>query len=196
MNAGLQEFHPLVRNWFADTLGMPTDVQRSAWPAIARGEHLLVTAPTGSGKTLTAFLWAVNQLVSGAWTGGQVRVLYISPLKALNNDIRQNLIRPLTQIREQFEAGGRTAPEIRVLTRSGDTPQKDRRKMSIHPPEILITTPESLNLLLSSVSGCHILTGLKTVILDEIHACAGSKRGVHMMTAVDRLVRLSGDFQR
>ncbi|HCY86848.1 MAG TPA: ATP-dependent helicase [Desulfobacteraceae bacterium] len=196
MTAGLKEFHPLVRTWFADTLGAPTDVQTSAWPAIARGEHLLVTAPTGSGKTLTAFLWAVNQLVAGAWTGGQVRVLYVSPLKALNTDIRQNLMRPLAQIRERFEAEGQAPAEVRVLTRSGDTPQKDRRKMSIHPPEILITTPESLNLLLSSVSGCHILTGLKTVILDEIHACAGSKRGVHMITAVDRLVRLSGEFQR
>lgn len=196
MSQALQLFHPLIREWFAKTLGRPTDVQAKAWPAISRQEHLLITAPTGSGKTLTAFLWAVNQLATGAWTGGQVRVLYVSPLKALNNDIRKNLVRPLAQIREKFEGSGLEFPDIRALTRSGDTPQKDRRKMSLHPPEILITTPESLNLLLSSASGCQILGGLNTVILDEIHACAGSKRGVHLITAVDRLVRLSGEFQR
>ncbi|MCG8636582.1 MAG: DEAD/DEAH box helicase [Desulfobacterales bacterium] len=196
MNPGLDSFHPLIREWFAANIGRPTDVQSEAWPAIGRREHLLVTAPTGSGKTLTAFLWAINQLATGAWSPGRVRVLYISPLKALNNDIRKNLIRPLARIREKFEDAGEIFPSIRVLTRSGDTPQKDRRKMSIHPPEILITTPESLNLLLSSASGCAILGSLKTVILDEIHACAGNKRGVHLITAVDRLVRLSGEFQR
>ncbi|WDP90978.1 MAG: DEAD/DEAH box helicase [Desulfobacter sp.] len=195
-DAGILPFHPLIRDWFLRAKGAPTDVQAEAWPRIAAGEHILVTAPTGSGKTLTAFLWALNQLATGAWSRGQVRVLYVSPLKALNNDIRENLLSPLAQIRESFERAGENFPGIRVLTRSGDTPQGERRKMYRHPPEILITTPESLNLLISSTSGCLILGGIKTVVLDEVHACAGSKRGVHLITAVDRLVRLSGEFQR
>lgn len=192
----LDRFHPLIREWFAGRFSRTTDIQEKAWPCIAQGEHLLITAPTGSGKTLTAFLWAIHQLVTGAWARGTTRVLYVSPLKALNNDIQQNLILPLAEIEKMFQGAGQVFPEIRVLTRSGDTPQKDRRKMSLHPPEILITTPESLNLMLSSLSGRQMLQGLCSVILDEIHAVAGSKRGVHLMTGVERLVSLSGEFQR
>ena len=192
----LSQFHPLVAKWFTDAIGKPTDAQAQAWPKIADGEHVLITAPTGSGKTLTAFLWAINQLVIEELPIGHTSVLYVSPLKALNNDIRRNLLEPLRGLRQVFEDAGYPFPNIRVLTRSGDTPHSDRRQMQRHPPEILITTPESLNLLLSSGGGRSILTKISTVILDEIHAVVGSKRGTHLITAVDRLVRLSGEFQR
>ncbi len=189
-------FHPLVAEWFRTTLGTPSDIQTRAWPEIAAGNHVLVTAPTGSGKTLTAFLWALNQLITRKWSGDQVRVLYVSPLKALNNDVHRNLNLPLTQLHGHFHGAGQAFPMIRVQTRSGDTPQDERRRMLKRPPEILITTPESLNILISSKAGRRLLTGLKTVILDEIHAVIAGKRGTHLMTAVDRLVPLCGEFQR
>jgi ATP-dependent helicase Lhr and Lhr-like helicase len=189
-------FHPLVDEWFTREIGRPTDVQARAWPMIAEGRHLLITAPTGSGKTLTAFLWALDSLITRRWKPEATRLLYISPLKALNNDIQRNLLTPLEQLRAAFEQAGRDFPDIRVMTRSGDTPQSDRRRMLRRPPEILITTPESLNLLLSSHGGRSILNRIEVVILDEIHAVVGQKRGVHLITAVERLVRLSGEFQR
>jgi len=153
-------------------------------------------APTGSGKTLAAFLWSLDRLLSGEWSEGQVRVLYISPLKALNNDIQRNLLVPLAELQERFQKIQPGAPEVRVMTRSGDTPGNERQKMVRRPPEILITTPESLNILLASRGGRSMLSGIRSVILDEIHAVAATKRGTHLITAVDRLVRLSGDFQR
>jgi len=192
----LDLFHPLIRKWFSETLGPPTDIQARSWPVIAQGRHALITAPTGSGKTLTAFLWAINQLITGAWSAGQTRVLYVSPLKALNNDIRRNLTAPLERLAGYFRNAGEPFPKINVLTRSGDTPAEERRQMLRHRPEILITTPESLNIILSSRSGRTMLTGIATVILDEIHAVVGTKRGTHLITAVDRLVRLTGEFQR
>lgn len=192
----LDSFHPLIRQWFLEETGQPTDIQERSWPEISTGRHVLITAPTGSGKTLTAFLWALNQLITGTWEGGATRVLYISPLKALNNDIRRNLLTPLSQLKAVFDQAGEPIPDIHVATRSGDTSQSDRRKMLRHPPEILITTPESLNLLLSSPNGQTILTALRSVILDEIHSVVDSKRGTHLITAVDRLVPLSGEFQR
>ncbi|MBI4773869.1 MAG: DEAD/DEAH box helicase [Deltaproteobacteria bacterium] len=192
----LSLFHPRISQWFSENVGAPTEVQKQAWPSIAAGEHLLVSAPTGSGKTLAAFLWALNQLVIGTWDTGHLHVLYVSPLKALNNDVQRNLLGPLSRLKQVFESAGETFPSIRVFTRSGDTPQSERLRMQRHPPEILITTPESLNLLLSSLGGRNVLAGLSTVILDEIHAVIGTKRDVHLITAVDRLVRLSGEFQR
>ena len=193
---GLALFHPLIQKWFRERLGAPSDIQAKAWPEIAKGRHALVTAPTGSGKTLTAFLWAINQLITGTWGPGQTRVLYVSPLKALNNDIRRNLTTPLAELGASFREAGETFPTIGVLTRSGDTPADERRQMLRRPPEILITTPESLNIMLSSRSGSRLFTGIATVILDEIHAVVGTKRGTHLITAVERLVRLTGEFQR
>ncbi len=212
----LSLFHPLIQSWFRAKVGVPTDIQNRAWPRIAAGAHVLLTAPTGSGKTLTAFLWALDRFATGSWAPGATRILYVSPLKALNNDIRRNLLAPLEGIRgffpERFtegggdqdkgaEAGARAGgaavfPDIRALVRSGDTPAGERRRMLRHPPEILITTPESLNLMLLSQAGRDSLSALQVVILDEIHAVAGTKRGTHLITAVDRLVPLAGEFQR
>ncbi|HET6364393.1 MAG TPA: DEAD/DEAH box helicase, partial [Nitrospirota bacterium] len=192
----LSYFHPLIQQWFSEKVGTPTDIQTKAWPEIVQGRHVLVTAPTGSGKTLAAFLWGLNQLIVGAWPRGKVRVLYVSPLKALNNDVQHNLLQPLMELRDHFSRAEVPFSGINVQTRSGDTPGEERRKMVRRPPEILITTPESLNLLLSSRSGRSMLTGLAMVILDEIHAVVGTKRGTHLITAVDRLVPLSGEFQR
>ena len=194
--APLGAFHPLIRRWFAERVGSPTEVQSRAWPAIAAGEHVLVTAPTGSGKTLAAFLWAIDRLVRGEWEPGRVRVLYVSPLRALNNDIQRNLIQPLSELEALFLTAGEPWPGIRTATRSGDTSPEERRRMLRRPPEILITTPESLNILLTSRSGQGLLEGLTTVILDEVHAVVGTKRGTHLITAVERAARLAGGLQR
>lgn len=195
-SSSLSFFHPLIQKWFLEKIGPPTDIQTKAWAEIVQGRHVVVTAPTGCGKTLAAFLWGINQLIIHAWPAGNVRVLYISPLKALNNDIQRNLLKPLRELRETFEQSGASFPEINVMTRSGDTPGEERRRMVRKPPEILITTPESLNLMLTSRTSRMMLTGIATVILDEIHAVVGSKRGTHLITAVDRLVPLSAEFQR
>ncbi len=184
-------FEPAIQRWFESRFPGPTGVQASSWPRIAAGEHLLATAPTGSGKTLTAFLWALNQFAAGAWSTGHTRVVYISPLKALNTDIRENLLGPL----EDLKAAG-AFPDLRVQTRSGDTPAGERQRMLRRPPEILITTPESLSLLLTTRNGQNALTRVETVILDEVHAIVDNRRGVQLMTALERLVDLSGEFQR
>lgn len=192
----MDAFHPIIQQWFDERYGEPTEIQATAWPRIALREHLLITAPTGSGKTLTAFLWAINQFAAGTLTTGATRVLYLSPLKALNNDIRRNLMEPLGEIRQRFEQRGEKFPDIRVMTRSGDTEQEARRRMLKHPPEILITTPESLNILLSSAGGKTLLHDIDTLIIDEVHSVVDSKRGSYLMSAVERLVPMSGEFQR
>jgi ATP-dependent Lhr-like helicase len=192
----LSLFHPLVRQWFREQVGTPTDIQAKAWPEIAKGNHVLVTAPTGSGKTLTAFLWAINNFLVSRQPTERMRVLYISPLKALNNDIQRNLTKPLEELQKYFDSAGMTLPMIRTAVRSGDTDPAERRRMQRHPPEIFITTPESLNVLLTSKNGQKMLTGISTVILDEIHAVLPNKRGTYLITAVERLVPLCGEFQR
>jgi ATP-dependent Lhr-like helicase len=192
----LNLFHPLIKTWFLEKYGEPTDVQLKSWPVVASGKHVLITAPTGSGKTLAAFLWALNQIITGTWSLDGTMVLYISPLKALNNDIQQNLLIPLSELRAAFHAGNIPFPDVSVLTRSGDTPGSDRQRMIRRPPEILITTPESFNLILSSPRSRSLLTRICSVILDEIHAVASDKRGTHLISAVDRLVRITGEFQR
>ncbi len=194
--SALSVFDPRVAAWFGGRFGRPTEIQAKAWPLVARGEHALVTAPTGSGKTLTAFLWALDRLLTGAWPGGRVRVLYVSPLRALNYDVQRNLLAPLAELEAYFEARGERPSPVRVETRSGDTPGEARRRTLRHPPEILITTPESLNILLTSQSGRGLLESVRCVVLDEIHAVAAGKRGTHLVTAVERLARLAGEFQR
>ena len=192
----LARFHPLIRTWFEDECGTPTDIQARSWPRIAAGEHLLATAPTGSGKTLAAFLWAINAFATGAWQPGATRVLYVSPLKALGTDIRANLLAPIAALSARFEAAGEAFPALRAQTRTGDTGASERQRLLRRPPELLITTPESLNLMLTSARGRHALASVETVVLDEIHALMENRRGVQLMVGVERLVELAGEVQR
>ena len=205
----LAKFRPQVAGWFADVFASPTPVQEEAWQAISAGANALVVAPTGSGKTLAAFLWALNSLVEregqtalplsnepareGAHDG--VRVLYISPLKALGVDVENNLRAPLNGIARTAERLGLDVPDITVGVRSGDTPQAERARQVRKPPDILITTPESAYLMLTS-KAAGILKTVDTVIIDEIHALAGTKRGVHLALTLERLGLIAGEFQR
>jgi ATP-dependent Lhr-like helicase len=189
-------FHPLVAKWLEQAFEAPTEVQLEGWRAIARGENTLISAPTGSGKTLAAFLWAVNSLFERAAAGTleeRIHVVYVSPLKALGNDIEKNLRLPLAGIRELAEAEGTIPQTIRVGVRSGDTPQRDRQMQLRKPPHILITTPESLYILLTAEKSRKILAEAETVIVDEIHAVADSKRGEHLALTLERLARLNAD---
>jgi ATP-dependent Lhr-like helicase len=190
----LERFHPLVRQWFEETLGAPSAPQRDGWPAIAAGDHTLLLAPTGSGKTLAAFLWEVNQLIEAgrdAPLPNSVQILYVSPLKALNNDVQRNLEAPLAELSARFTAAGEPFPDIRVAVRTGDTPSSARARMLRRSPHILITTPESLHIMLTSVRGRGMFSGVRAVIVDEIHALAGTKRGAHLALTLERLEELT-----
>jgi ATP-dependent helicase Lhr and Lhr-like helicase len=189
----LAPFHPLVREWFGRAFPAPTAAQERGWPAIASGQSSLILAPTGSGKTLAAFLWALNGLVADRLEGRPAsRVLYLSPPNALNYDVERNLRGPLAGIAAAAERAGLPRPEISVAVRTGDTPERERRQMLRTPPDVLITTPESLYLLLTS-RGRDILGGVRSVIVDEIHAVAGTKRGTHLALSLERLERLVAD---
>ena len=183
-------FHPIIARWFQNTIGTPTDVQTASWPAICSGEHALIAAPTGSGKTLAAFLASIDSLFQQALSNDladHTQILYVSPLKALSNDVQKNLRQPLNEISENALAAGLLLPEIRVEVRTGDTPAKNRQDMLRRPPHILITTPESLYLLLTARKSRNILRTVRTVIVDEIHALAGNKRGAHVALSLERL---------
>jgi ATP-dependent Lhr-like helicase len=214
-------FHPLVARWFSERFGAPTAPQSAGWAHIASGRDTLIAAPTGSGKTLAAFLWAINRLIAagagapqgpaagvgsagplpvGSLDSAQVdgrledrtRVVYVSPLKALANDIQKNLQQPLAEIRQLAARMGVALPDIRALVRSGDTPAHERQSMTRRPPHILITTPESFYILLTAEKSRRMLTGAETVIVDEIHAVAGDKRGAHLALSLERLDALAG----
>ncbi|NAZ81155.1 ATP-dependent helicase [Kineococcus sp. R8] len=185
----MSRFSEATRAWFTGAFQAPTTAQLGAWDAVSRGQHALVVAPTGSGKTLSAFLWALDRLAGEAVPEDRdlrCRVLYISPLKALAVDVERNLRSPLTGIRQAAQRLGLPVPDVRVGVRSGDTPADERRGFARNPPDVLITTPESLFLLLTSKAR-ERLRGVRTVVLDEVHAMAGSKRGAHLAMSLERL---------
>jgi ATP-dependent Lhr-like helicase len=188
-------FHPAVSAWFNKAFSQPTEPQRLAWPSIQRGENVLIAAPTGSGKTLAAFLAAINDLVEQGLRAplpDQSFVVYVSPLKALSNDIKRNLETPLAGIRNELLMQGMPDVDVRTLVRTGDTPQSERTQMRKKPPHIAVTTPESLYILLTSESGRKMLSAARTVIVDEIHALARDKRGSHLALSLERLDALAG----
>jgi ATP-dependent Lhr-like helicase len=190
----LSRFHPIIAEWFRARFGSPTDVQARSWPAIAPGDNVLIAAPTGSGKTLAAFLSCLDALFKQTLAGGledRTQVVYVSPLKALSNDIQKNLHEPLAEISERAQAAGLPRREIRVAVRTGDTPGPARQQMVRRPPHILITTPESLYLLLTAEKSRRMLHDVRTVIVDEIHAVAPNKRGTHLALSLERLDALA-----
>ncbi len=193
-------FHPAVAQWFERTFGTPTEPQRSGWPAIQSGAHTLLAAPTGSGKTLAAFLAALDQLFRDGLDGklpDETRVLYVSPLKALSNDIHKNLEEPLAAIRAALRDSDGYDVDVRAEVRTGDTPAARRQAMIRKPPHVLVTTPESFYLLLTSLSGRKLLATVRTLIVDEIHAVVGNRRGSHLALSMERLAALvDGPLQR
>src|SRR5216684_7608437 len=186
----LSLFHPIVARWFSETLGEPTRAQAQGWAAIRHRRHTLIAAPTGSGKTLAAFLTALDDLVQDGLAGplpDEVRVVYVSPLKALSADIHKNLAEPRRGIRRLAEEQGLEPPRITAAVRTGDTTQAERAAMLRTPPHILVTTPESLYLLLTAERSREMLRTVRTVIVDEIHAVADDKRGSHLALTLARL---------
>jgi ATP-dependent Lhr-like helicase len=189
----LASFHPLVAGWFRERFGEPTAPQRAGWPAIAAGRDTLIAAPTGSGKTLAAFLACLDALVVDGLRAplpDRVHILYISPLKALSNDVHRNLSVPLAELQARAARDGVALPAIEVGVRTGDTPMAERERMAKRPPHILVTTPESVYILLTTARGRAALGQVRTVIIDEIHAIAGDKRGAHLALSLERLDRL------
>ena len=193
-------FHPIIKHWFAQRFAYPSPAQERGWPSIANEQHTLILAPTGSGKTLAAFLWSIDQLFrrslnseshlfSENLTG--IHTLYISPLKALNNDIHRNLTVPLEEIQRLARTNRIEVPPIRVAVRTGDTPSHVRQSMLRKPPHILITTPESLYLLLGTERSRELFRELRYIIVDEIHAFSNDKRGVHLSLSLERMVPLA-----
>jgi ATP-dependent Lhr-like helicase len=192
----LSVFHPVIREWFESRFSSPTDAQAFGWPAIAQGRNTLISAPTGSGKTLAAFLLCIDRLLRAAAQNelpDAAQVVYVSPLKALSNDIHRNLSLPLQEITQLARERGLVIPEIRIAVRTGDTPAQERQARARKPPHIWITTPESFYILLTSESGRRGLAGVNTLILDEIHSIAGSKRGAHLALSVERLCALAAN---
>jgi ATP-dependent Lhr-like helicase len=190
----LDWMHPLVRDWFVGRFGTPTEPQSQGWPHILAGKTTLISAPTGSGKTLAAFLACIDRLVRSAITGqlaDRTEVVYVSPLKALSNDIQKNLELPLSEIQQLAAERDILMPEIRVAVRTGDTPMWERQAMLRRPPHILVTTPESLYILLTAAKSREILKTVETVIVDEIHAVADDKRGAHLAISLERLEHLA-----
>src|SRR6202171_2938513 len=193
--AGLEWAHPLVQEWFVARFGTPTEPQEQGWPHILAGKTTLISAPTGSGKTLAAFLICIDRLVRKAVSGeltDSTQALYVSPLKALSNDIQKNLEVPLGEILQLAGQRGLLLPEIRIAVRTGDTLAHERRAMLVRPPHILVTTPESLYILLTAAKSREILKTVDTVIVDEIHAVADDKRGAHLALSLERLDQLTG----
>src|SRR6266705_2841757 len=191
----LSGFHPAVTRWFGERFSAPTEPQRHAWPVIQAGRDALIAAPTGSGKTFAAFLAAIDSLVRQGLDGplpDETQVVYISPLKALSNDVQKNLAEPLAEIRRTLEQLCLPDVAIRTLVRTGDTPGAERQAMVKRPPHILVTTPESLYLLLTAERSRKMLATVRTVIVDEIHAVARDKRGSHLSLSLARLEHLVG----
>ena len=190
----LSSFHPIVARWFHDRFGEPTTPQREGWQAIRSGRDTLIAAPTGSGKTLAAFLHSLDQLFREGLEGplpDEIRVVYVSPLKALSADIHLNLAEPRREIRRLAEEAGLEAPRITAAIRSGDTPAAERAAMLKKPPHILVTTPESLYLLLTAQRSREMLRTARTVIVDEIHAVLESRRGAHLALTLERLAHVA-----
>ena len=182
--------HPVVQEWFLEKFGSPTEPQEHGWPSILAGEPTLISAPTGSGKTLAAFLVCIDDLLRKAISGcllPETQVVYISPLKALSNDVQKNLDGPLSEIQQLANQRGYLCPEIRTGVRTGDTLARERLSMLKHPPHILVTTPESLYILLTAGKSRENLRRVRTVIVDEIHAIADDKRGAHLALSLERL---------
>ncbi|MBV8745005.1 MAG: DEAD/DEAH box helicase, partial [Xanthobacteraceae bacterium] len=191
-----QLFHEAVSAWFEGAFAAPTAAQAEAWPAIKAGRNVLIAAPTGSGKTLAAFMAAIDDLVRQGLAGtlpDETQVVYVSPLKALSNDIHKNLELPLAGIRAALRERGLPDVEIRTVVRTGDTPSPERERMRRKPPHIVVTTPESLYVLLGSESGRKMLATTRSVVVDEIHAIAGNKRGTHLALSLERLSALCDD---
>src|ERR1051326_332978 len=202
MMSGLQafQFHPVVARWFERTFGSPTDPQQRGWPAIQSGGHTLIAAPTGSGKTLAAFFASLDGLFRDGLAGKlpeETRVVYVSPLKALSNDIHKNLEEPLAEIRAALKVAAGRDIEVRWAVRRGATPQAVRQALIKRPPHILVTTPESFYLLLTSESGRKMLSTVRTLIIDEIHAVVANRRGSHLALTIERQGALvKGPLQR